>query len=56
MQYAFGKRDVDIIPEAVHVQDRTLVSTRADVHFELPAYPVMLAELADWMKQSAMYT
>ncbi len=56
MQQAFGKDDVEIIPESAHVQDRTLVSTRADVHFELPAYPVMLRELADWMKQSAMYT
>jgi dTDP-4-dehydrorhamnose reductase len=56
MQQAFHKQDVEIIPDSNHVQDRTLVSTRADVHFELPAYPVMLAELADWMNHSAMST
>ncbi len=56
MQHAFHKQDVEIVPDSVHVQDRTLVSTRTDVHFELPSYPVMLSELAEWMNQSAMST
>ncbi|CAH1211786.1 hypothetical protein PAECIP111892_03637 [Paenibacillus auburnensis] len=56
MQHAFHKQDVEIVPDSVHVQDRTLVSTRSDVHFELPSYPVMLSELAEWMNQSAMST
>ncbi|WP_150269681.1 dTDP-4-dehydrorhamnose reductase family protein [Paenibacillus tepidiphilus] len=56
MQYAFHKTDVEIIPEAEHVQDRTLVSTRADVRFKLPSYPEMLTELAEWMRDSGMST
>ncbi|QSF44213.1 dTDP-4-dehydrorhamnose reductase family protein [Paenibacillus tianjinensis] len=56
MQHAFHKQDVEIMPDSVHVQNRTLVSTRTDVHFELPSYPVMLSELAEWMNQSAMST
>ncbi|MNC66905.1 hypothetical protein D3C75_1173560 [compost metagenome] len=56
MQAAFNKEDVEIIPESAHIQDRTLISTRADVQVQLPPYPVMLAELAAWMKQPAMST
>ncbi|WP_342421151.1 SDR family oxidoreductase [Paenibacillus sp. FSL E2-0178] len=56
MQSAFHKEDVKIIPERVHVQDRTLISTRSDVNFELPSYPEMLAELADFMHGSEMQT
>lgn len=56
LQYAFHKDDVEIIPDDVHVQDRTLVSTRADVRFQLPSYPDMLAELAEWMQSSEMST
>jgi dTDP-4-dehydrorhamnose reductase len=52
----FHKEDVKIIPERVHVQDRTLISTRSDVNFELPSYPEMLAELADFMHGSEMPT
>ncbi|WP_019908793.1 dTDP-4-dehydrorhamnose reductase family protein [Paenibacillus sp. HW567] len=56
MQAAFGKKDVEVIPEATPVQDRTLVSTRADVQVRLPSYPIMLAELAAWMSQPGMPT
>lgn len=56
MQTAFQKEDVEIIPDEEHVQDRTLINTREDVKVELPSYPQMLAELADWMKQSEMYS
>jgi dTDP-4-dehydrorhamnose reductase len=56
MKSAFHKTDAEIIPDVTHVQDRTLVNTRTDVNFELPSYPVMLAELAEWMKHSGMYT
>ncbi|SEU18628.1 SDR family oxidoreductase [Paenibacillus sp. NFR01] len=52
MQEAFDKRDVEIVPEEDHVQDRTLVNTRSDVRFRLPEYPEMLKELAAWMKLS----
>lgn len=54
MQTAFEKRDVEIIPAALPIQDRTLVSTRADVQVQLPSYPVMLAELAAWMSQPGL--
>ncbi|WP_379130607.1 dTDP-4-dehydrorhamnose reductase family protein [Paenibacillus sp. sgz500958] len=50
MQTAFGKENVEIIPDDTPVQDRTLICTRTDVHFDLPSYPVMLSELAAWMK------
>jgi dTDP-4-dehydrorhamnose reductase len=40
----------------VHVQDRTLVSTRSDVHIVLPSYPEMLAELAAFMDSPEMRT
>jgi len=52
MQAAFAKNDVEIVPDPIPVQDRTLISTRPDVDFQLPSYPVMLAELAEWMKQA----
>lgn len=55
IQAAFHKENVEIIPEDEHIQDRTLVNTRADVLLPLPSYPLMLQELADWMKQSEMY-
>ncbi|GIP24117.1 MULTISPECIES: SDR family oxidoreductase [Paenibacillus] len=47
---AWGKSDVTVVPYDEPVLDRTLVSTRPDVKFKLPAYPVMLRELAEWMK------
>ncbi len=52
IQAIFHKKDVEIIPDDLHIQDRTLVSTREDVTIQLPTYPEMLAELADWMKHS----
>ncbi|WP_339308836.1 SDR family oxidoreductase [Paenibacillus sp. FSL E2-0274] len=55
IQAVFHKENVEIIPEDEHIQDRTLVNTRADVLLPLPSYPLMLQELADWMKQSEMY-
>jgi dTDP-4-dehydrorhamnose reductase len=54
IQAAFHKENVEIISDDVQVQDRTLVNTRTDVVVPLPSYPVMLKELADWMKQSEM--
>ncbi|BCG60641.1 dTDP-4-dehydrorhamnose reductase family protein [Paenibacillus sp. URB8-2] len=56
IQDAFHKTDAEIVPDDVHVQDRTLVSTRSDVAFILPSYPDMLAELAKWMQQSRRYS
>ncbi|MCL6603763.1 MAG: SDR family oxidoreductase [Paenibacillus sp.] len=55
IQTSFHKSDVEIVPEDQPVQDRTLTCTRRDVHFQLPSYPVMLAELAEWMKRSELY-
>ncbi|KGE20725.1 dTDP-4-dehydrorhamnose reductase family protein [Paenibacillus wynnii] len=52
IQTSFDKNDVEVVPEEQPVQDRTLTNTRPDVHFQLPSYPVMLAELAEWMKHS----
>ncbi|QWU15200.1 dTDP-4-dehydrorhamnose reductase [Paenibacillus sophorae] len=56
IQEAFHKTNTEIVPEDVHVQDRTLVSTRPDAVFRLPSYPDMLAELAEWMQQSRRYS
>ncbi|ASA23896.1 dTDP-4-dehydrorhamnose reductase family protein [Paenibacillus donghaensis] len=54
IQDAFGKTDTRIVPDDRPVQDRTLVNTRADVDIRLPAYSVMLAELADWMSTAEL--
>lgn len=56
MASAFGKSDVVIVPTNDPVQDRTLAVTRTDAAFELPSYPDMLAELAEWMSRSGRYT
>ena len=56
IQSSFHKDDVVLVPQDEPVQDRTLTSTRPDVHFQLPSYPVMLAELAEWMKHSELYS
>lgn len=45
------KSDITIVPSEEPELDRTLVSTRPDVNFKLPAYPVMLRELAEWMNR-----
>lgn len=50
IQIAFDKRDVEIVPEDMYVQDRTLQSTRPDFSWEFPSYAAMLAELAEWMQ------
>ncbi|MGZ9585244.1 SDR family oxidoreductase [Paenibacillus marinisediminis] len=46
-QEVYGKNDVDIVPQDEPYSDRTLVQTRADVHYELPAYEEMLRELVE---------
>jgi dTDP-4-dehydrorhamnose reductase len=48
---AFDKRDVEIVPEDMYVQDRTLQSTRSDFIWPFPSYAVMLTELAEWLNQ-----
>lgn len=47
----WNKSDIRIVPSDEPDLDRTLVSTRPDVKFKLPAYPVMLRELAEWMSR-----
>lgn len=45
------KADVTIKPVDEPVLDRTLISTRPDVHYTLPSFRGMLEELEAWMKQ-----
>lgn len=51
-QHAFDKRDVSIISDEEIRLDRTLINTRDDFTFEVSAYPIMLKQLADWMRSS----
>lgn len=48
-QEIWNKQDVNIVPVDEPVIDRTLVSTRKDVHFALPSFRGMIEEMADWM-------
>lgn len=45
----WNKTNVQINEDSGPVLDRTLVSTRPDVHFKLPPYKEMLMELKQWM-------
>ncbi|NMO95242.1 SDR family oxidoreductase [Paenibacillus lemnae] len=47
-QEIWGKTDVSIEPDDNMVQDRTLVSTREDIAYTLPAYRQMLQEMREW--------
>jgi len=49
-QEVYEKKDVEIIPDAAIVLDRTIRSTRTDFHYQVPSYQEMLLELRDWMK------
>ncbi|GAA0133334.1 SDR family oxidoreductase [Paenibacillus sp. YSY-4.3] len=49
-QEIWNKQDVTIVPADEPVIDRTLVSTRKDVHFALPSFRGMIEEMAEWMK------
>ncbi|UUZ89561.1 SDR family oxidoreductase [Paenibacillus sp. P25] len=49
-QEVFDKQDVVIRPDDAVVLDRTLSNTRADLGYEVPEYPGMLAEPRDWMR------
>lgn len=50
-QQVFGKNDVEIIPDQQMVLDRTIRSTREDLHYKVPDYENMLIELRDWIEQ-----
>ncbi|MBC8080104.1 MAG: SDR family oxidoreductase [Gorillibacterium sp.] len=50
MKREFGKTDISIIPLDHPVQDRTLMNTRTDFLAEVPDYPVMIAEMREWME------
>lgn len=49
-QEIWNKQDVTIVPDDGPSIDRTLVSTRKDVQFTLPAFRDMIEEMAEWMK------
>jgi dTDP-4-dehydrorhamnose reductase len=51
-QQAFDKRDVTIVPDDGSCLDRTLLCTRDDFAYEVPSYPVMLQQLAEWMRSA----
>jgi len=50
IQTTFGKRDVKIIPYDAIRLDRSIKNTRTDFQHDVPALPVMLQELRDWME------
>ena len=49
LQTAFAIEDVTIRASDVFHSDKSLVSTRADFHYSVPPYPLMLRELKEWM-------
>ncbi|MEK4359533.1 SDR family oxidoreductase [Paenibacillus sp. FSL M7-1455] len=50
-QEIWDLRDVVVLPVDQPVQDRTLVSTRADIDYAVPHYRDMLKELKIWMNE-----
>lgn len=44
----WSRDDITIRPEAGIVQDKTLLSTRKDLQYQVPSYETMLQELHDW--------
>ncbi|WP_258297120.1 dTDP-4-dehydrorhamnose reductase family protein [Paenibacillus peoriae] len=44
----WNREDIRIVPKDEPVQDRTLRSTRADLHYDVPHYSIMLKELLEW--------
>lgn len=51
-QVIWDKGDVRILPDTRLTQDKTLVNTRKDLHYEVPSYEMMLRELECWMRAS----
>ncbi|MBU8772835.1 dTDP-4-dehydrorhamnose reductase family protein [Cytobacillus oceanisediminis] len=46
----FNKDDVVIQPDSEIRQDRTIINTRSNYKYQVPAYEEMLLELKEWMK------
>ena len=46
----FNKDDVVIQPDSEIRQDRTIINTRSNYKYQVPAYEEMLLELREWMK------
>lgn len=46
----FKRDEVEIIPAAEPVHDKTLIHTRSDYKYTVPGYGEMLNELLEWMK------
>ncbi len=49
------KTNISIISYADYHVDKSLICTRSDFAYTVPDYPVMLAELKDWMSDHADY-
>lgn len=45
----WGLQEIDVVASDTPVQDRTLLSTRMDMDYTLPDYPLMMKELKIWM-------
>lgn len=50
-QEIWNIRGVTVMPAEQPVQDRTLASTRTDIHYSVPHYRDMLKELERWMNE-----
>ncbi|MGA5688821.1 dTDP-4-dehydrorhamnose reductase family protein [Cytobacillus pseudoceanisediminis] len=47
----FNKNDVVIQPDSEIRQDRTIINTRSNYKYQVPAYEKMLLDLREWMKE-----
>lgn len=47
----FKKNDVEIVPYDHYVVDKTLINTRTDFDYVIPAYPEMIKEMASWVNE-----
>lgn len=45
----WGLQEIDVVASDTPVQDRTLLSTRMEMDYSLPDYPLMMKELKIWM-------
>lgn len=47
---AFGRDAIEIVPYDSFKVDKTLVNTRNDFRYEIPAYPQMIEEMKQWIE------
>lgn len=48
----WGLQQIEVVASDTPVQDRTLLSTRMDMDYRVPDYPVMMKELKIWMNEA----